>query len=111
MQDRENIVKRFDEYYHNFKAHCIGDIEDHAMLKDVFELLKEQKGLMLALEQSNAVNGYLNAEVERLNGLLKEQEEKPVGKEWGECPRCGRVLNQLCNMHFCGTCGQAVKWE
>lgn len=46
------------------------------LVRDALELLKEQNGLMLALDQSNAVNGYLNAEVERLNWLLKEQEAK-----------------------------------
>lgn len=41
---------------------------------DVLNLLKEHEGLILALGQSNAANEYLNAEVERLTGLLKEQE-------------------------------------
>lgn len=52
------------------------------LVDDILVLLKEKKSLMLALalEQSNAANEYLNAEVERLNGLLKEQE---------------RTLNQL----------------
>lgn len=45
-----------------------------ALRLDVLALLKEQNGLSLALEQSNAANEYLNAEVERLNGLLKEHE-------------------------------------
>ena len=45
-------------------------------LNDALALLKEQNGLMLALEQSNAANEYLNAEVERLTGLLKEQKAK-----------------------------------
>ncbi len=43
---------------------------------DAIALLKYQNGLMLALDQSNAVNGFLNAEIERLNGLLKEQQER-----------------------------------
>lgn len=42
MPDRDNVIKRFADYFYHFKAYCIGDIEDHAMLKDVLELLKEQ---------------------------------------------------------------------
>lgn len=43
--------------------------------------------------------------------LLKEQEPKPVGKEWNECPNCGKVLSSIEHIHFCGMCGQAVKWD
>lgn len=43
--------------------------------------------------------------------LLKEQEPKPVGKEWNECPNCGKVLSSIEHIHFCGMCGQAVEWE
>ena len=43
--------------------------------------------------------------------LLKKQEPKPVGKEWNECPSCGKVLSSINDMHYCGVCGQAVKWE
>ena len=57
------------------KPRRCGMIEEQIQ-EEALALLKEQNGLMLALEQSNAVNGYLNAEVERLNGLLKEQEAK-----------------------------------
>lgn len=43
--------------------------------------------------------------------LLKEQEPKPVGKEWNECPNCGKVLSSIEHIHFCGMCGQVVKWN
>ena len=43
--------------------------------------------------------------------MLKEQEPKPVGKEWNECPNCGKVLSSIEHIHFCGMCGQAVKWD
>ena len=48
---------------------------------------------------------------ERAVALLKEQEPKPVGKEWNECPSCGKVLDRIHDMHYCGVCGQAVKWD
>ena len=43
--------------------------------------------------------------------MLKEQGPKPVGEEWNECPSCGKVLDRIHDMHYCGVCGQAVKWE
>ena len=50
-------------------------------------------------------------EIKWLRKMLKEQEPKPVGKEWNECPNCGKVLSSIEHIHFCGMCGQAVKWE
>lgn len=43
--------------------------------------------------------------------LLEEQEAKSVGKEWNECPSCGKALDRIHDMHYCGVCGQAVKWD
>lgn len=43
--------------------------------------------------------------------MLKEQEPKPVGKEWNECPSCGKTLDKIHDMHYCGVCGQEVKWD
>lgn len=42
---------------------------------------------------------------------MKGQEPKPVGKEWNECPSCGKTLDRIHDMHYCGVCGQAVKWD
>lgn len=49
--------------------------------------------------------------IENVISLLKEQEPKPVGKEWNECPSCGKTLDRIHDMHYCGICGQAVKWD
>ena len=54
--------------------------------------------------------------------LLKEQEAKTVlyrkersvnpGKALsGFCPKCSHTLIYGINKHFCGNCGQEVKWE
>lgn len=50
--------------------------------------------------------------------LLEEQEPKPVeicGKlfdtKMGDCPHCEERLNSTVYPHWCGFCGQAVKWE
>lgn len=79
--DREKVISTFEKII----SVCKEDGCDFVDLtfedaEQILALLKEQNGLMLALDQSNAVNGYLNAEVERLNVLLKEQEA--VVKQW-----------------------------
>ena len=50
--------------------------------------------------------------------LLKEQEAKQVNisqthieMKYGLCPRCGKQIDTLVNPHYCGNCGQAVKWN
>ena len=43
MPDREKVIKEFADYVNYFKPYCIGDVEDHEMLKDVLALLKEQE--------------------------------------------------------------------
>lgn len=93
MADREKVIKGLECCcaskanrcesnscpYWKSEICCIDEL-----LADAIALLKDQNGLMIALEQSNAVNEYLNAEVERLNGLLKEQEaeDEPAFDDW-----------------------------
>ena len=50
--------------------------------------------------------------------LLKEQEAKSVevcGQmftvKYGHCPTCGKGMDSDTYPHWCGFCGQAVKWE
>ena len=44
--------------------------------------------------------------------LLKEQEAKCCITDMGAyCPSCGKDLYLDDNPHFCGVCGQAVKWD
>ena len=50
--------------------------------------------------------------------LLKEQEAKSVevcGQmftvKYGHCPTCGKGMDSEAYPHWCGFCGQAVKWE
>lgn len=76
--DRENVIEGLRDI-DMFIAGRLGHEKAKNFLRTIDEtidLLKEQKGLMLALEQSNSVNEYLNTEVERLKGLLKEQEAR-----------------------------------
>ena len=57
-----NACEKLKEQKMAMKPKCVGVLH-----KDALELLKQIKGLTLALEQSNAVNEHLNAEVERMN--------------------------------------------
>lgn len=50
--------------------------------------------------------------------LLKMHEAEPVNVrghlqsvKYGDCPNCGEGLNSEVYPHWCGFCGQAVKWE
>lgn len=122
----EEINKAYECCKNSFHRHCddcpVTDDCCHDkmplfVLKYALEMLKEQKDLILALEQSNAANEYLNAEVERLTGLLKEQEAVKPEREhsgggttwWNVCGNCKTAINP--NDKFCHECGKQVKWE
>ncbi len=49
MIGKDELIKRFDDYVHYFKAYCSSDTEDHEMLKAVLFLLKEQEELLRKL--------------------------------------------------------------
>ena len=69
MPDREKVIKEFADYVNYFKPHCIGDVEDHAMLKDVLALLKEQEARVMTLDEVKAFDwDYCYLEEERLPG-------------------------------------------
>ena len=115
--DKENVIKGLNDIG-GFIAGRVGFEQARNFLRtidDAIVLLKEQNGLMLALEQSNAVNGYLNAEVERLNGLRKEQD--PVETElegggsswWYVCGECHGAIDQRDN--YCKHCGRRIRHE
>lgn len=66
MADREKVIKEFADYVHYFKPYCIGDIEDHEMLKDVLELLKEQEEIEgRYIEAFNTIRDAYNAQPNR----------------------------------------------
>ena len=51
--------------------------------------------------------------------LLKEQEvvepySMNAERTYGICPKCGKIVFRYGNVeenHYCGVCGQEVKWE
>ena len=83
---------------------------------DAIELLKEQDEL--GTELTNAVE-LIHKKNERIEKLLKEQEAvEPYSmnaeRTYGICPKCWKIIFRYGNVeenHYCGVCGQAVKWE
>ncbi len=56
--------------------------------------------------------------IEDTIAMLKEQEEVSVDVcgqmftvKYGHCPKCNEGLNSEVYPHWCGFCGQAVKWD
>ena len=103
MADREKVIKEFADYVYYFKPYCIGDIEDHAMLKDALELLKEQEELLRKLQKDKDklcldVSEWKHKFHDR---PLKEQEAvKPKSKSrHGEYPQI---------VHRCGNCNEIL---
>ena len=60
MADVEKVIKEYEDYVNYFKPYCIGDVEDHAMLKDVLALLKEQQTEIedLRTAMQSMIEGY-----------------------------------------------------
>lgn len=63
--------------------------------------------LQMPRDDYKGIMSYINDGLE----LMKEQEPKTVIKKWNECPSCGKTLDRIHDMHYCGACGQAVKWN
>lgn len=84
-------------------------------LQDDFHAMLEDDETQLQYRDDHIA--MYQAEVKRLEALLKEQEavtikktkEHGFGVYGGICPKC---RNWIQSAHsFCGFCGQAVKWE
>ena len=134
LDDAINIAKQFkrqaevavmrDIYFTENPSNIIGFCDD------VLELLKEQNSLMLALDQSNSANEYLNEEVDKLNALLRQQQDeiammtkKAKSPTWRRgkafCGSCGGCLENkekhsadiVSSIRFCKWCGTPVDWS
>jgi len=78
---KEDYPCRLCPYYE--KEYCMKEL-----ISDALELLKEQEAVELY---------SMNAE-----------------RTYGICPKCGKIVFRYGNVeenHYCGVCGQAVKWE
>ena len=99
-------------------------------VKMIYKLLEEQNSLMLALDQSNSANEYLNEEVDELNALLRQQQDeiamltkKAKSPTWRRgkafCGSCGGCLENkekhsadiVTSIRFCKWCGTPVDWS
>ena len=92
MSDREKVIKAVEEAFDLVHSDFIGTYD--------FDETEWEKNKADAL------------------ALLKEQEAKPVevcGQmftiKYGHCPKCGKGMDSEVYPHWCGFCGQAVKWE
>ena len=113
-----------------YDADCFHDSFDRVAIADMVKLLKEQNSLMLALDQSNSANEYLNEEVDKLNALLRQQQDeiamltkKAKSPTWRRgkafCGSCGGCLENkekhsadiVSSIRFCKWCGTPVDWS
>ena len=76
--------------------------------------------IALLKEQQEEIENLKQTAQSMMEGvcLLKEQEAVPVDVcghistvKYGHCPKCNEGLNSEVYPHWCGYCGQAVKWE
>ena len=83
MPDREMVIKSLMELH--------GSEETMAIISDAVALLKEQEAKTVLYRKERSVN--------------------PGKALSGFCPKCSHTLIYGMNKHFCGNCGQEVKWE
>lgn len=99
MIDREKVVERLGRVSYYFKSLLAVGWQGDA---DTYREHRESVNMAIA--------------------LLKEQEPKtvlhmakrsviPVKALSGFCPKCNHTLIYGMNKHFCGNCGQEVKWK
>lgn len=99
MADREKTVKGLEIHadrsdktdcddcpYIRYKGDCIGQL-----CSDALVLLKE-----LEVKTVLYIEKRLVIQVKAMSGF---------------CPKCSHTLIYGMNKHFCGNCGQAVKWD
>ena len=104
------MVKRVDD----IRGHIIVGLEDaKEIVSTVAENLDRDSYRCLSSAETN-INDAI--------GFLKAQEPKtvivddmPKNESWfgiwfGRCPNCKQMLVKKEHKHFCGYCGQEVKW-
>lgn len=115
MNASKKVIKEFELFIKEFHPACTSEGVELDMLREVLAILKEQEDL--GAELTNAVE-LIHKKNKRIEELLKEQEPKLVeidgqlgGIKYGRCPKCGKGLNEEVYPHWCGFCGQEVKWN
>lgn len=100
MNTTEKIINEFESQVKSFASACTSDEQFKECCEDVLELLKSQCDLNWALEESNAVNRRINAEVERLQ---KENEDVKN--------RLRMMYNRCISFRGAADCGDCVQKE
>jgi exosome complex RNA-binding protein Csl4 len=85
--DMEKVVRAFEQYVYNFVELTTTDEYNHQILEQVLALLKEQEAKQVNISQTHC------------------------GMKYGLCPRCEKQIDTLVNPHYCGNCGQELKWK
>ena len=93
MPDREKVIKELEEC---LSASCRGyrprltcpyNDDEWDIMRDALDLLKAQEAV------SVEICGHM------------------FTVKYGHCPKCNEGLDSEAYPHWCGYCGQAVKWE
>jgi tRNA(Ile2) C34 agmatinyltransferase TiaS len=122
MIDREKVTKELEETEimltqavdRGGEMAVMGAFKCLNRVKDSLALLKDDETQLQYRDDHIAM---YQAEIKRLEAMLKEHEPKPVeytnayGTKFYFCPKCKRELFHTRNLNFCERCGQAVKWE
>ena len=124
MTDKEKVIKGLEYHLKEltvgkscYECPYLGDNPcEIQLIANALALLKEQEDL--GTELTNAVE-LIRKKNERIEKLLKEQEAvEPYSmnaeRTYGICPKCWKIIFRYGNVeenHYCGVCGQAVKWE
>ena len=84
---------------------------------------KEPESFLAFLQGNHLINEeaamlFIEAELENTNTEPKTvivddipKDETWFGVWFGRCPNCKQMLKKKEHEHFCGYCGQAVKWH
>lgn len=99
-------------------------------INDAIDLLKALKPCDDAISRSALLVAYDEAHkgppggarrlIEEAPSVLSQKSEPRLvgniktyspGRKCGLCPKCNAILDDVFNIHHCGICGQAVKWN
>ena len=102
MPDREKVIKGLECCQHSSKSHCNGCPYFYDGLCSTNDCTADLASDAIALLKEQEAKTVLHRE---------ERSVIPVKALSGFCPKCSHTLIYGMNKHFCGNCGQEVKWE
>ena len=128
MEDREKVIKTYDDFVNGYECFCTSDDYEYEMHKAVLALLKESvsQGVVdqirwerdTALSQLKEIGKGLGSKMDDIVTMLKEQEAvEPTliregrNKHYNDyvCPRCDNEV--VYEQNYCSECGVQFLWE